>query len=626
MAIQNNDFLFLNELGRVLEEERAKVGESAQKTCAGICSRDYYIRLERGERGCEIIEAEALLQRLGVPSGQFLYCVASRSKEWLMAREELVAAINSQDWRAAAVCRARYEACTIGKSKLHRQFLMLADAICLWWSGGTSQTGLTGKELCSLIERLKKAWSISQLIPLTGYCPKRMSFSEVFIRSLYFRLQEEQGETEEARTGYLELLAYLKTRANIREQAMIYPQIALRCLGLLPETKEGDQKKAVIWEDYQAILKQQGDLSCLVELTEWHTAWQGQGSVEQSLPEKMASIEELPDSLRWLYEHYQIQPFEWLWYLPFGMEEAYLIEDMIHGRREAMGLLQSGLALEICDNSTISDLENGKREPKRKTLVRLFERLHIPCGNIILSAHTGNPAQHRLLEEVRSLIMFSKHEEAAPLLEELNRHKENDRFSKQYIEFELAENKRARGKISSAEHQELLWRAFYQTVPIKSSREKLKTWIFSRTEAMILNCLSYSCEKVGKREEMIAWLRLLKEHYERQPLRIEHYVDAYELTLLNLGNLLGNQGDYEEAIEIEDIAIRLALRVGHGDVLRLTLYDRAWNMEQLWESGIYTKEESRPYMKAALMLNRMVAKKETIQHMEKHWNMYYEET
>ena len=197
---------------------------------------------------------------------------------------------------------------------------MLADAICLWWSGGTSQTGLTGKELCSLIERLKKAWSISQLIPLTGYCPKRMSFSEVFIRSLYFRLQEEQGETEEARTGYLELLAYLKTRANIREQAMIYPQIALRCLGLLPETKEGDQKKAVIWEDYQAILKQQGDLSCLVELTEWHTAWQGQGSVEQSLPEKMASIEELPDSLRWLYEHYQIQPFEWLWYLLFGMD------------------------------------------------------------------------------------------------------------------------------------------------------------------------------------------------------------------------------------------------------------------------------------------------------------------
>ena len=93
-----------------------------------------------------------------------------------------------------------------------------------------------------------------------------------------------------------------------------------------------------------------------------------------------------------------------------------------------------------------------------------------------------------------------------------------------------------------------------------------------------------------------------------------------------LGNLLGNQGDYEEAIEIEDIAIRLALRVGHGDVLRLTLYDRAWNMEQLWESGIYTKEESRPNMKAALMLNRMVAKKETIQHMEKHWNMYYEET
>lgn len=124
---------------------------------------------------------------------------------------------------------------------------------------------------------------------------------------------------------------------------------------------------------------------------------------------------------------------------------------------------------------------------------------------------------------------------------------------------------------------------------------------------------------------MIAWLRLLKEHYERQPFRIVDYMDEYELTLLNLGNLLGNKGEYEEAIELEDIAIYLALKVGHGDVLRLTLYDRAWNMEQLWESGAYTKEESRPYMKAALMLNRMVAKKETVQRMEKHWNMYYEE-
>ncbi len=628
MAKQDNDFLFFQEFGDILVEERSKAGVSARACSSGIFSRDHYIRLERGERSCEKIEAEALLQRLGVPSSRFIYYVAPTKKEQVFAQEGLVEAIHNRDWRRAADFRAKYEACTVGKSKLHRQFLMLADAVILWWSGGASRMGLTGEELSGLIESLKTAWSISQLVPLTGYCPKLMSFAELFIRSLYFRFQEERGEAGEARVGYRELLAFVKGRADIRERAMMYPQLACRLLWLLPDTEEGNRKKAALWRDYQEMLGQQGNLSQMTELVEWYTAWQSQEKESfegEDSERKTANIKELPDSLRWLYKRYRIQPLEWIWYLPFGMDEMYLMEDLVRGRREAMRLLQTGLAPGVCSVSTLSELENGKRDPERKTLAGLFDRLHVPGSNIILSAQTGNPVQHRLLEELRSLTMFSRHEKAAPILEKLKQGMVKNRFSEQYIEFELAENKRARGKIGSAEHQELLWRAFYRTVSIKSSRETLKTWIFSKTEAMILNCLCYSCEKVGKREEMIAWLRLLKEHYERQPFRIVDYMDEYELTLLNLGNLLGNKGEYEEAIELEDIAIYLALKVEHGDVLRLTLYDRAWNMEQLWESGTYTKEESRPYMKAALMLNRMVAKKETVQRMEKHWNMYYEE-
>ena len=162
------------------------------------------------------------------------------------------------------------------------------------------------------------------------------------------------------------------------------------------------------------------------------------------------------------------------------------------------------------------------------------------------------------------------------------------------------------------------------TMP-KKEPEELREWVFMKREAAILNVLAHSYDKLGKQEEGIKWLYLLKDYYERQVFSIEHYRDNYELTLRNLGNMLGNIGRYQEAIEVEKIAIALALRSGRGNILRITLYDMGWNMEQLWADGIYTKEESCRYIRAALAFAKFYEKEDIIKQIKEHLKRVYGE-
>ena len=145
------------------------------------------------------------------------------------------------------------------------------------------------------------------------------------------------------------------------------------------------------------------------------------------------------------------------------------------------------------------------------------------------------------------------------------------------------------------------------------------------TGSSILNVLAHSYDKLGRQEEGIKWLYLLKDYYERQVFSVEHYRDNYELALRNVENMMGNIGRYNEAIEVEKIAMALALRTGRGNILRVTLYDMGWNMEQLWAEGSYTKEESRRYIRAALAFVKFNEKENAIKQIKEHLKEVYGE-
>lgn len=591
----------LNRLGQIISWERQRAEISVKELATGICSDTCLLQFEEGMRNCEKIVAETLLQRLGVSSERFLYFLCPQEKEWLLTRDALVQAVNFGEHEKARRYYKLYEQLTVRKNKLHRQFLLVCDIII--------EYNQHGVEVCleKIAENLIKAWKITKEKHLLDkFDSGRMSFNEILIKALYFEITEDRDKKKE---GYRSLLGYIDEYMDERAKAKFYPQIAYRLLNLLD--KNEDDEAESIYEKSIGILKRQGGLYCLTELLEYKI-----NSSNESFEE-----EKLMRALRWLYKTYNVPETKDMWKLSVGTEEIFIIADIVKGRRHGMGLTQEQLCEGICEPVSLSRIENGVVGPKTMVLLKLMNKLRFPSGSASLSLQVGNRASYETAEKIRSLRKFSRYEELTPLIAEFKKNRKDDIFSEQYLLELESTTAYSLKQLDAVSYEKNIWKAFHMTVPDKGY-DNLKDWVFTRTEAMLVNMFSYVCGKINKTKEGILWLKLVKDYYEHQPFEREHYIDGYELTLRNLGNLLGNRGEYEEAIEWEDIAIELALKVGKGDIMRLTAYDRAWNMEKLWGRG-YTKEESRPYMWSALQIEKFFGKKSSVDFVEKHWRNYY---
>lgn len=624
----------LNEFGQMIWQARLEAKLSRQEVCEGLCSERFLSLLEAGERGCERILAEALLGRMGISLSRFLYFLGPQEEKSLLAQEHLIKVIRQEEWEKLEDCKREYEDCMEQTDRQHHQILLVAEVVAEWKQSLKElvpEKQISWKQQ-TWLKRLQLSWSLTRgKYLLSGKQPSRMNLRELFIKSFYFRIREEVGEWKEALAGYQDLLSYLTEHTRQQVQMRVYSQIAYRVLCLFrdkPTDEEERENARNLWRTSMMLLKKQGGLYHLPELLEY--AVEGiqeeyEGEPPSKLKRKAAEMKEFALLIRWLCEVYQEQIPEWDWYFSYEMEEVYRFQDVIRGRRAGYDLDLPETAEGICEKREIQRLEAGEVTPKKVILIRLMRKLKFPGGNGTLAVQIGDPKLWQISGAVSDKTMFAEYgDDVKEGVETLKKEEGRNLYVDQHLKELEATTLYSRKEISAEENQQRLWEALHMTMP-KKEPEELREWVFMKREAAILNVLAHSYDKLGKQEEGIKWLYLLKDYYERQVFSIEHYRDNYELTLRNLGNMLGNIGRYQEAIEVEKIAIALALRSGRGNILRITLYDMGWNMEQLWADGIYTKEESCRYIRAALAFAKFYEKEDIIKQIKEHLKRVYGE-
>lgn len=595
-------------VGKLIEYLRTEAGISQDELCRGICSRTFLARLERGERVCEKIVSDALMQRTGVAADRFVFSAGPEEQMWLVLWEEMYRAVDCRDREKADLAFEEYRRFSQGKSVLHQQLLLFYQAVLGWKRGEDKE---------KVQDLLCAAWKISrEELPMEKIITCRLTLTELCIAMMQARVLEDMGEMEGAVRLYEALLQYLDSFVDERDSVRLYPQMTYRLSEIY--IQRGEMKKAVcLAERGISLLKKQAMLYYLRPLLEIVLRY---GTVES---EERKVLEEGCSSIQWLYEHFGVVEQYWNWDISFFMAEYDLCGEMLKARREVLGMSQEELAEGICDPVTVSRIECGKVSPKRGTFEGLMKKVGLNGSRHKTDIPMGNPENWKLATDINRLLNQGRGEAAEPLIALLEeRICEPDNEERQFLLHAKALALGNQGKLSREKQRDMYREALYLTLPCKGI-EELKKWYYTMDEVSCVNSLAHAEDRLGEGEKYIEWLYTIKRQYKEKFLGLEHYARRYELTCRTLGDLLGNAERYEEGIQVEYDGIRIALKTGLGSILSATLYDCGWNMEHLWESGRATREESLCYMKASYFLHILFGREQDRMFVGKHIEKMY---
>ena len=577
-------------IGSVIKDTRERNGISQDILCRGLCSRTFLARVEAGERECEKILTDAFLQRAGVAADRFSYMADPEEQVVLICREKMYDVVEKNNVAWAKKAFVKYKKLTTQKNKLHGQILLYYQAVLDWQNK---------KPMDGIMEMLDEAWEISHPgEPMFENDGKVLSLTELSIAMMRARAIEDSGDVQTAKHCYESLLQYMDKLFEQRDAARIYPQIAYRLTNIYLQSGHTGEALALAQRMIR-LLREQARMSYIrffLSIVEKY------GDLS---PSEKDFVGKACEGIRWLYERFAVEEWRWEWDVSFSMSEYFLCGKAIRARRETLGMSQEELADGICDPVTISRIECGRVAPKRKNFVALMQKVGLTgCGYDTQLPIRSLPVL-RVATKIKLLLNQEKSKEAEPVIEQLDTMLENpNKHEKQFL---LNAKTTAQGNmklISWEQRRDMQAEALHLTTPTLPL-DKLEKWFFSEGEMGCMLSLAHAEDRLGNREPYIKLLYAIKEQYELNFLGVQHYARHYEGVCRELGDILGNNEEYEEGIRIEINGIRCALKANSEPILSTMLYDCGWNMEHLWRSGIYSREESLQYMETSYNLKRL---------------------
>ena len=550
-------------IGSLIAYLRTEANVSQEELCRGLCSRACMARLEKGERDCEKIVSEALLQRLGVAADRIDFIAGPEDQRWILLREALYRSIEDKDENGAAEAFEEYESYATGKSPLHRQLLLYYRAVLNW------KLGAGGEELHSL---LSEAWEVSREgIALNEVGKIRMTQLELCIAMMQARVMEEGGASECAREIYEALLQHQEEFVDSRDVVRLYPQIAYRLTEIYLQ-EENTGKAVELAEKSLAFLKREAKLNYLRRFLEIKLQYGACTGEEKNV------FGEACTWVKWLYEEFGVEEFSWNWEGAFPVTKYDLCGEVLRARREVLGMSQEELAEDICDPVTVSRIECGKVSPKRGTYEKLMEKVGLSGSRFDASFPMENPANWKLMMEINRLLNQCRGNEAESLIglleARLSRKTPCDKQMLIYLGTLALGNQ---GKLKREEERDRYEKALFLTLP-QVEFQTLEHWHFTKREIGLIDSFANVEDELGEGGKYIPLLMAIKNGFETKFLSLNHYVSEYEHICHTLGDLLGNANRFEDGIAVGMDGMKIALRNGMESTLSCMLYDCGWNI------------------------------------------------
>ncbi len=291
---------------------------------------------------------------------------------------------------------------------------------------------------------------------------------------------------------------------------------------------------------------------------------------------------------------------------------------IVKNRREELGLTQEDLSDGICSVPTLSRIENGERMPSKNIYEMLMQRLGYSSMSMDYFTDKREFILHELKFKIRQAYVFEDRAQAKQQLEIFRKtYKIGIQSDTQFVmlyDVLLNEN-----EYTNQQKLDQLEYALGLTCP--QYRQGKLPRIFSYEEIILLNNIAICFADGGECDKAIAILKTLKDYYTTQVVNTEEAIRTQLMVLYNLSKYLGQNGDYDECIEICNLGIRIAKKTGRCLSLHKTLYNKSWALLMRGDNGDH--ENAKKALERAMSLADALGYRDDYEFIDAFYKKHY---
>ena len=573
MLEENENFATL--LKNIRTEEEVSLDQLAY----GIMSTSQLARIEKGERSVAKVVRDRLLERLGVARDLYENLLDLEDyREW-ERQKDILHAVREKQTAQVERLLSEYEESLEDDENIRRQFylVMLADI----------QKKAEGQELF-----VRKCYreALALTVPEADTVwAKQRPLSILEINLLLENLAYENGM--DSFLKYKVLLRYVEDGCYDEiSKAKIYPKIAFYSLKKRMQYREhldaGERMECLeICGKAVERLRDAGRTYYLVELLEIRKQLLEDQLGELTGEEQKENLavqredEELLRVIRDLYRQYDVTDYiEDCTYL-YQQKWVFPIGEVLKIRRTMFGMTQEQLCDGICSVKSLRRAEQGKTDIQREVREKLLKRLGLSGQLQWTRLITSDREVVRLAERLAKYQNGQNYVETRKLLERL----------KAKVTMEIPQNKQFiietealldyyEKKISMRKFVDCETEILKQTLKENDFRKMGKIYL---TE-MEITCICNRWRGL-KNEEKKKDIQFLLNIYEEYSSKngIANAISMYEFVTEGAVSELGNMGEHELAILIDNKSIKESLKCRRLIHIDYKLYDIFWNTQEI---------------------------------------------
>lgn len=498
-----------DKLGIILAEIRKKEGVSQKRIADGIISANYMCKLELGEKELDYLVMETLFERLGKSADKVEKAITNDDYQLIRLRDDIADCISKNNLNSAKDKINEYTVWANMKNNVHRQYLHIVEALIEY---------LEERNVKICMQKLEDALEYTHII--WNECGGMyLSNQEVRIYLLIAYMKIENSELQDAENILKRICSFLVHHyTDGEEMVKLYPHV----LWLLSKVYFLREKTD---EAYLTILKakeclcENGSMMPMYELLKLESKCLKILNRQELLTENEQYIE----AFEFLYEiaNEEIPTEEIGQLLLCSNQREYIILNyLIKEVRENKGITQEQLCEGICEQESLSRIETGKRNPHRKVLYELLNKLGIKREQYYGFIVANDFTLYEKVRDYRRCAPKGDKEKQEEIFKEIEKALDiNIDVNRQFIEMEriYLEN-----KLQGEDKIEALKNILYVTMPKIEGKELLYRIPF-RAEYSLLNRIAITYRNLNMFEHSLHIYEMIQAEYEKSQIDMRYH-------------------------------------------------------------------------------------------------------